>query len=63
MIKIFKKDGMWVTQQDPQDTRIVELFGTDIIPTPYKDVFNGEEVRAKIQSLNPDKKVVLICTR
>ena len=60
MIKLFKKDGVWVTQQDPPCPNILALFGTDIIPTPYKEGYNGKEVRDRMQALNPVQKVVLI---
>ena len=60
MIKVFKKDGSWVTQQVPPCPNILALFGTDIIPTPYKEGYSGQAVRDRIQSLNKDHSVVLI---
>ena len=60
MIKVFKQEGFWVTQQCPPCPNIFALFGTDIIPTPYKEGYDGKAVRDRIQSLNPDKEVVLI---
>lgn len=37
---------------------IVDLFGTDTLPTPFTDARPGEDVLARLQALNPDILVV-----
>jgi hypothetical protein len=41
------------------DAEVVQLFGTDILPTAYTDSAPAEMVCREIQKLNPDKLVVL----
>jgi hypothetical protein len=53
-------DGQWMSQWGgPETERIIELFGTDTVPTPYLEAMAGAEVRGRIQELNPDARVIL----
>ena len=57
-IELYKMNGIWVTRHD--DPEIVELFGTNVLPTPFFDSMEGSEVLREITELNPDKTVVLV---
>lgn len=56
-IEVFKDRGHWVCKNS--DPQVKELFGTDIIATPYEDIVNGAAVLTAISALNTDKIVYL----
>lgn len=50
-ITLFRANGSWVARfSDPE---VATLFGTDTIPTPYRDHAPAEIVLADIQMRNP----------
>lgn len=57
MIKLFIENGIWMSQDNDQET--FELFGTNTLPTPFFASMPAETVLQKIKALNPDKKVIL----
>jgi len=54
-ITLFIGDGYWQTQHD--DPEVMELFGTDVIPTPFSSSIPKEKVLADLIKLNPDRIV------
>lgn len=57
-IKLYKLGGSWVAQNN--DPKVVELFGTDCIPTAFGDKMPADEVRQRIAELNPDSEVIIL---
>lgn len=55
-------DGEWVADWagTTDADRIRGLFGTAILPTPFRAEIDGEEVRATIAGLNPGYTVQVI---
>ena len=45
----------WGSEYD----RIVELFGTNALPTPFGNVVDAQDVVAEISRLNPGVEIVL----
>lgn len=50
--------GTWIADH-MGDLRVLDLFGTTIIPTAFTSAASPEFVRDQIQYLNPKKMVVL----
>ncbi len=57
MMKLFKNDKGWMVQTD--DPQVMDLFGTDTLPTPFTAQATPGRVLAAIQELNPGVQVVL----
>jgi len=45
----------WMTKNS--DPEVKRLFGTDMLPTPFTEYANRNEVMKTIQGLNPDMLV------
>ena len=58
-IELFLLDGVWMSRNS--DPEVLELFGTDLIPTPFKSGCPAHEVLAEIRERNPDCVVSLVC--
>ncbi len=56
-ITLHLQGDTWLATHDSQ--AIVDLFGTDTIPTPYNAMADPEMVLADIAALNPDKRVII----
>lgn len=53
-------DGLWhATHGGPRSARVVELFGTDTLPTPWGGSVAPDVVLGRIVALNPNYRVVL----
>lgn len=50
-ITLFRQAGSWVARHS--DPRVIELFGTDTLPTTWTDTANPENVYRNIRDLNP----------
>lgn len=51
-------EGVWHTQE-PNNPLLLELFGTDTLPTPYLAATPVHEVVAELQRRNPEHLIVL----
>lgn len=51
-------EGVWHVQE-PNDPLLLELFGTDTLPTPYLEATPVHEVVAELQARNPKHLIVL----
>ena len=59
-ISLTVANGSWIaTFSGPGSARIVGLFGTAMIPTPYRATALPDKVLAQIARLNPDATVSL----
>ena len=58
IIEVWKSGGQWVAlfKNDPV---IMDLFGTNILPTAFTDAVSAEVVFSQIQSKNPDHGVIV----
>ena len=58
VISLYVKNGGWRAQFH-HDREIIELFGTDCIPTAYttRGGMSPQDVRREIERLNPEKTV------
>ena len=56
-IRLYREGGMWMAQSS--NPRVLELFGTDRLPTPFSASKPASEVVGEIQRLNPDASVVV----
>lgn len=53
-IKLHRTPQGWLaTWLGPESARIVDLFGTDTIPTAFTARATPEHVKARIEALNP----------
>ncbi len=59
-IKLFCAADGWMTLWD--DPRVYELFGTDIIPTPYTADCQETHVLEAIRARNPEYDVSVLYT-
>jgi len=50
-IKLFPELGIWMTQWD--DPRVIELTGSDVIPTPFLDTYPMSKVLDDLRERNP----------
>ncbi len=50
---------VWHTQK-PGEALLLELFGTDTLPTPYRADTPAAEVVGALAALNPDYDVMLV---
>lgn len=56
-MRIYKQDKFWmVTDNDP---KVLELFGTDTLPTPFAASTPVSLVLATLAKLNPDATIEL----
>jgi hypothetical protein len=51
-------EGVWHVQE-PNDPLLLELFGTDTLPTPYLAAMPVSEVITELQVRNPEHLIVL----
>ena len=58
MIKLSQQNGSWVAQHS--NPQVKELFGSDTIPTAFRDTAPADTVRARIQELNPEEIVAIV---
>ena len=58
-ISLFVVGNSWMTRHSASN--IVDLFGTDTIPTPYTAQVAGHIVLKDITRLNPDRQVNIDC--
>jgi hypothetical protein len=59
-IVLFLDGDVWMARHDgPHRKSILNLFGTDCIPTAFLNGTTGDEVQRVVQTLNPDCRVVL----
>ena len=56
-IVLILKGNVWCAKHS--DSRIKELFGTEILPTPFSSDAFPDTVQKKIARLNPDCEVTL----
>lgn len=56
-ITLFRLDGYWMARHS--DPMVKQLFGTDILPTPYSSASPSRAVKERIEELNPNAIVVL----
>lgn len=54
-IKLYKAGGVWMARDSRSE--MIELFGTDTIPTAFMDTMPAENVLREIRRLNPDADV------
>ena len=50
-------NGHWYIQDDTPHVR--EIFGTSLLPSPFTAAMPREDVRARIQKLNPGRTVLV----
>lgn len=55
LITLFRLNGQWLAKHS--DKQVKELFGTDILPTPYFDTLPAEVVLREVAARNPSKVV------
>jgi hypothetical protein len=56
-ITLYRTAQGWMSKTTDPETR--ELFGTDTLPTAFPAAVNVQQVRARIQELNPECTVVV----
>ena len=57
-IRLSRGTDVWyATHEGPGAREIMRLFGTVKLPTPFHVSTSQDEVRARIQALNPDAQV------
>jgi len=57
-IEVYKNGGQWVAKFN-NDPQIVDLFGTDTIPTAFTDKASADLVWQEIQAKNPECNVIV----
>ena len=50
-IKLYPDKGIWMTKWD--DPKIIEIVGSDTIPTPFLDTYPMSKVLADLRERNP----------
>lgn len=58
-IEVFLEDGGYMTRETG-NSALIELFGTDTLPTPFLQDTPASSVIETLQRLNPDKEVIFI---
>lgn len=59
-ITLTKENGSWIANYSGEGSEvIVELFGSNKIPTAYFDTFPAFDVQIDIQLRNPEAEVVV----
>jgi len=56
-IKLYKYKSCWMAEHD--DPAIKKLFGSGILPTAFTSNAPADVVLREIESLNPDKSVIV----
>jgi hypothetical protein len=56
-IVLFVMNGVWMSQWS--DKAIIDLFGSDILPTAFKQETPSEVVLEKIREFNPSYNVIM----
>ena len=60
-IKLFRDGGCWMAETTgPGSARLIELFGTACLPTPYLAGSDALLVAAEIEHHNPTAQVVIV---
>jgi hypothetical protein len=49
---VFLNGGVWMVHDNAPE--VAELFGTDILPTPFTSLTPASEVLAELKKRNPD---------
>jgi len=60
IILVRTASGWLAVQADKQTDKIVELFGTAAIPTPFDPTFPAEDVQRAIANNNPNTEVIVL---
>ena len=60
-LRLYNDGRNWLARTD--DPRVIETFGTDIIPTAFRAAAPAETVLATLRKLNPDSRVELYARR
>lgn len=58
-IRLYKDEAQRAWMAQSSDPEVMELFGTDTLPTPFLTCMPGHEVQAQLASLNPDACVIV----
>ena len=56
-IEIFIRDGQWHATFHG-DTRVLEAFGTNTLPTPFTALVDAETVIATLEARNPGVRIL-----
>jgi hypothetical protein len=62
-IECYKQEGWWFTftlEDGKPSLELKRLFGTAIIPTPFKDTLRASQVVSTLKELNPEAEVVVV---
>ena len=59
VIYLKQMEGFWCAIQTPS-AFMMDLFGTNILPTPFTAKVDAEHVQTQIQERNPDMFVMVI---
>lgn len=51
------EQDLWMVKDS--DPMVLDLFGTDTLPTPFSSPMPGGAVLARVQALNPGRTVTL----
>ena len=54
-IKLFPDKGIWMTEWD--DPAVIDLMGSNVIPTPYLDTYPMSRVLEDLRTRNPEYTV------
>ncbi len=60
-INVKQENGLWTVEYTgDMESTLVDLFDTNVLPTPYSTDVPSSQVVAEIARKNPDCKVVLV---
>ena len=60
-IELYVSAGTWMAAHfGPMAAQVVDLFGTNVLPTPYTAKADGEYVRGQIAGRNPEVTVTVL---
>jgi hypothetical protein len=57
LIEVYKNGGHWVAKYN--NPEIVELFGTDVLPTAFTESASADLVYSELQARNPDCNILV----
>jgi len=57
-IEVYKNGGSWVAKFN-NDPEIMDLFGTDTVPTAFTDKASADLVFTELQAANPRCNVIV----
>lgn len=60
--ELFKSNGSWIVRytSQPEKQRVIELMGTNEIPTPFTTKLSYEEVAAKLRAIPANRMVAFV---